>query len=123
MPTISTYELVTLTGEVGGWGPRVEDETRPGIDGHTLRNLGRRGNRFTLQSRSHFQSQEEAKQGVLNFEALQGTFVNIEDLAGQDFSYIFIHQVKSTPPKQMALSSDGNSFFIISTWEMQRTNG
>ena len=118
--TINTYQFVAMSDSIGGYGPVAEDETRAGLDGHTLRKLGYRGDRFQLTTQSTHLDFTAVEQAVKDFYALQGKFVEVVNGVGQSFKLVYIHKVICRARK-IGTSTDGNTYMINATWTMQRT--
>lgn len=118
MNTIDSFTFISMTGQIPSYAQRVIEETRPGVDGHIFRKLGKRGGRFTLTTRSTHVDFETAELAKFDYEQLQSNFVNIEK-AGQILSKIMVHSV-STELQPLLVSTDGNTWMIIAQWELQR---
>ena len=117
---IGDFEFITMTGDVGSYVNKVEDEIRPGLDGHTFRLLGRRGEQFTIQTSQTFNSLLLAKKTMQSYEILTGNFTNIE--LPQELAYrkVFVHNIK-TKIIELLASTDKHEFMLKSTWTLQRT--
>lgn len=118
--TINTYQFVAMSDTIGGYGPMAEDETRAGLDGHTLRKLGYRGDRFQLSTQSTHLDFNAAEQAVKDFYNLQGKFVELVNGVGQSFKLVYIHKVVCRA-KKIAASTDSNTYMVTASWTMQRT--
>lgn len=116
---IADYVFNTMSGDFGNYGDVVEDETRPGIDGHTFRKLGKRGDRFQIETKSTFRSESLAGRAKTDYQALQGRFVNIIDWSGTAYKMVLVHAV-TTSHKQILASTDNNKYIVICKWTLQR---
>ena len=116
---INDYIFVSMAGDFGNYGDMIEDETRPGIDGHTFRKLGQRGERFQIESRSTHGTEALAIRAKTDYEALQGQFVNITDALGTAYRMVLVHAVY-TRHHPMLASTDNNEYMVIARWTFQR---
>ncbi|MCK5127541.1 MAG: hypothetical protein KAR42_14895 [candidate division Zixibacteria bacterium] len=117
---INTYQMVSMTDTIGGYGVKSEDETRAGLDGHTLRKLGFRGETFQLITGSTHLDFAAMQQAVKDLYALQGTMVEVINGVGQSFKLVFVHKVICRA-KKIGASTDGNTYLVSASWIMQRT--
>jgi hypothetical protein len=116
---IQSYEFVSMPDPIGGYGVLIEDESRPGIDGHTFRDLGRRGERFQFRTISTHNTQSLAKSATEYYEKLKGSFVIIQIATGDQYSKILVHNVRNKIRK-IGASTDGSEYIVESTWDLQR---
>jgi len=116
---INDYVFNSMSGDFGNYGDWVEDETRPGIDGHTFRKLGKRGDRFQIETRSTFRTESLAVRAKTDYQALQGRFVNIIDWSGTAYRMVFVHAVTANH-RQILASTDNNEYIVICKWTLQR---
>jgi hypothetical protein len=116
---IDSYVFNSMSGDFGNYGDVVEDETRPGIDGHTFRKLGKRGERFQIETRSTFRTASLTTRAKTDYQALQGRFVNITDWSGTTYKMVFIHAV-TVNHKDMLSSTNNDNFIVICKWTLQR---
>lgn len=119
MLKLGNYSFLSMTGNIGTFSDIVEDETRPGVDGHTFRKLGKRGTRFNISTQKTFSALGDAKQGVLDYNSLCGTFQVLEDATGNSYRKTFVHNVR-TEIKILGASTDGKEYMVIAHWELQR---
>lgn len=116
---IESYEFSSLQGpDVPAYGEVVEELSRPGIDGHTFRLIGKRGSPFQLQTVATFESEKDAKDAVANFSALQGSFITLER-GSQSFANVIVLSVANAI-FPLGSSTDGASFGVRSSWNLQR---
>ena len=116
---INDFVFESMSGDFGNYGDVVEDETRPGIDGHTFRKLGKRGDRFTIETKSTFDRESEVARAKTDYQAMQGRFVNITDWTSTVYKMVFVHAV-TTNHKPMLISTDDNSYIVSCKWTLQR---
>jgi len=115
---IADYTFISISGQIGYYGYRVNELTRPGISGHTFRRIGKRGEQSQLQTRSTHSDRSTAAEMAKQYERLGGTFVSIQ-LNGQTYSRVLIHSVTSRV-RELGTSTDGKSFMVESSWQVQR---
>jgi hypothetical protein len=115
---IGNYEFVAMDGSIGGYGNLVEEKSRPGIDGHDFRKLGKRGHRFTQNTKSTFNSETEAHSAADDYADMFGEITNIEK-NGYSVPKVIVLNV-STDIKKLGMATDGSTHMVFATWELQR---
>lgn len=115
---IKTYEFVSMQGNVPAYGEAVEDLSRPGLDGHTFRLLGKRGQQFQLTTKSTHNTASVAKNAASDYSKLQGSFVTLEK-GELSFSQLLVVGVASDI-KKIGCSSDGREYMVETIWSMIR---
>ncbi|MFA5658663.1 MAG: hypothetical protein WC900_05205 [Oscillospiraceae bacterium] len=115
---ISAYEFKSMVGDIGGYADVAEDESRPGVDGHTMRKLGKRGHRFQLNTLSTHKDEETANKASEDYAKLPAEFVSIERNA-LSIPKVFIVNVMSSV-QQLGVSTDGNTYAVRSVWTLMR---
>jgi hypothetical protein len=116
---IGEYTFLHMEGAVGSFGDVMEDETRPGLDGHTFRKLGKRGNHFDLTTKQTFTNINNAKRAVDDYNKLQCTFQVLEDQVGNAYRKVIVHsvQTKITP---IGAATNGHTYMVEARWNLQR---
>jgi hypothetical protein len=113
------YTFLAMTGQIGNYGVMVEDESRPGVDGHTFRQLGLRGEPFSIQTVSSFADLESAQQGERDYKILRGNFHVLVDQVGTSYAQVLVLSV-TTRIRPVLSSTDGNTYIIEANWSLQR---
>ena len=117
---IGAYEFLTMTGDVGSFGDLIEDETRPGLDGHTFRKLGKRGSVFQLRTKMTFKNGKKAAKAISDYNALQGTFVVLEDASGNSYKKVLVRNV-SARTSRIAAATNDHEYLVDASWTLQRS--
>jgi len=122
---ISGYSFVTFTGElVPSGGITLEEITRPGVVGVAYRQVGKRGDPFTVQTLVDVASAASAQTLIRGYKALQGTVVPVIDGIGNAWPYVLVMGVRPNQPKYAAamqggLSGSWTGYLIECTWTLQ----
>ena len=73
------YEFISATGIAQTMGERLDDITRPAVDGVGLRKEGKRPDQFDLLTIVDVESAAEGQTLYASYKALQGTLVTYTD--------------------------------------------
>ncbi len=117
---INDYEFIYMEGDLGAYANQNQENSRWGVDGHSFRKLGRRGSRGTVVTRSTFSSIEEARNTITGYEQLQSEFATFIK-GNRTIPQIFVHSVTCGDVRGLAVSSDGKSYLVETSWNIQRT--
>ena len=107
------------------FGDRLEDITRPGLDGQAFVNIGKRSDPKTNISCRDFANEAAALAAVLAYELLSGTLQTVTDSSGVAFTNVLVRFVDLRMQK-IGTSAGGMSgstpaCLLWGTWEFTRT--
>ncbi len=117
--TIGSYSFVSMAGQVGAFSSAIQDLSRPGVDGHAFRDIGKRGDRFMIQTISTVSSIADAISLVDSYNKLIGTFQPVEH-GYISILQVIIHNVKCNI-MEISAATNSHSYMVSTMWEMQRT--
>jgi hypothetical protein len=126
MAAISTYTVLTMQGAVTpATGERLEEITRPGVDGVAFRRIGKKGAAFKLQTTVDTESAAGARTLYDNYKALQGQLVTITDTSGRIYTDIMVLNVQASAPQRILGASSGvtanPNYLLNANWQLQAT--
>lgn len=92
MPTLGAQSFISLNGEVDQLGERVQDITRPGLDGHGYRLGGKRASVFNIVAVVDIDDDgvDSVQDQMAVYKAMQGTKQTFTDSFGSAYANIVI---------------------------------
>ena len=127
MPAIGSHNFVTLRGRVEQFGEILEEITRPGQNGVSLRKMGERGPVFRLVSSVDASNAASAQTLYESYKTTQGTVVDITDDRGVlhsnyavlGVSIVGISQASMIVGNTETVTSGGSGFILSCAWSMR----
>lgn len=125
MPSIGSNNFVTLHGQIEPLGLQVESITRPGVDGHAFRRIGKRAEPSVLTGLLDVVDAAAVTAALAAYRATQGTIVTVVDGRGVTTNNVVVVMVKVIETRPVGVTSGGlnatPAFIIRSEWTLQPT--
>jgi hypothetical protein len=118
-PSIGAATFDGMTGDIPGWRNQVVSLERAGVDGYTYLLQGKRSQPFTLRTIKTSADATSAKTLADRYDTLCGTFVNVTEGNGRVYNKVLVLDVSHTVTR-LALSTDGNTYLVAASWQLQR---
>ena len=91
MSSIGGHSVISAKGAINPQGERLEDTTRPGVDGVSYRRIGKKSESFQLRTFTDAASAAAAKALVATtYKGLQGTLVTVVDDMGNTWNNVAV---------------------------------
>lgn len=123
-PTIGSEDFITMEGTLNHLGEVVQDISRPGIDGHAARKLGRKAAEATVRTFRDVEDAAAAKARSLTYLNLRGSVVAVIDGLGNFWTNVLIQDVRVDPPQRTVnpvggLEASPGKFVVPATWTLR----
>lgn len=124
MASIGGRTVLRLKGIIEpATGEKLQDITRPGVDGVAYRKVGKRASRTQLTTIVDLAS-GNVETEIDEYKALEGTLVTIVDEAGITWSNVAVLMVRPLPIRRVASSVggiNGGTRILTCQWVVQAT--
>ncbi len=122
----TTFTFITLGGIPTAMQERVEEITRPGVDGHAFALLGLKGEPFQLEGVRDYDDLTAAKAALASLESLlPGSLVTVYDDFERQLDYVLVLDVRPIEMRKVIKAAGGKSTskgaILRVVFTMQRT--
>lgn len=121
-----TLGFVLLEGAVEPLGEVVDDVSRPGVDGHAARKLGRKSEPFSVVSLLDVTNAAAAKTQVIAYLNQRGKVCTLVDDTLVSWANVLILEVRPFPVKRairivggLNVSNGGDGYLVRASWELR----
>lgn len=106
----TTFDFISLRGEPSGLQERVEEITRPGVDGHAYAMVGMKAERFEMIGSRDYDDFADAKADLASMEAaLPGELVTLYDDFGVEYENVMVFDVQKIELRPALTAVGGKS--------------
>lgn len=123
MPSIGAKSFTFLDGQVNPLGERLQEITRPGVDGYAYRKIGKKAEPYTMSSVTEVTSLSAEETTVDGYKDIVGTLVTVEDERGnshENQTVLAVQHVGTQPITSPSGGSYTNSVALIyCQWTLQ----
>ncbi len=115
-----TITVRKVFDEINQFAITVRDISRPGINGHRFKKIGKRGRRQTIRAVQLYPNKQTAQNDIDAINALVSNSIDLIDtLEGQTYKIVLV-AMDATPPK-VVTSTDGNTHAVNYRFDIIRT--
>ena len=120
---IGSIDMIAIKGRVPKLGTAIEDITRPGIDGHSYKKLGKRATETTLETLCDVASAGAAEGHIDSCVALKGTLVTVTYTDGTNDEYVAVLDVVPVRVQKVVTPAGGvraGAWLVTMRWTVQK---
>jgi len=106
----------------GAYGMETIDISRPGINGHRFKEIGKRGRPSTLRARNLFETREEVDAFIAALTDSKGSIIQVQNLLDESIYSVHLFHFTNLEPQAIVSSDPAYNWRVEFTLDVVRTS-